>query len=97
MSRYFKIKPEPYERIRATLDSAMSLTPPETVYQPLASAPQSTDGDALLAVREQHCDIELFATAIADMLAAGEGAELTRAQYDATRPRPVVVTPPPNA
>jgi len=46
------------------------------------------DGHALPAVRDAHCEVEAIATAIAETLAAGDGVEIGRMQYEAARPRP---------
>ena len=87
MSRYFKIAPAAYESTRIELDTQLGVTAPETIYMPLPLAPKAADGDALLAVRDAHCDVEAVAAAISRVLTAGDGVEIDQQAYESLRPR----------
>lgn len=86
--RFFKIHASPYEQTRLALDNQRQMPPGETTYEPLATAPRTPDGDVLLAVRVEHCDLPDIALAIAAMFANGWGVEISEAEYRAAIPVP---------
>lgn len=90
--RYFVIAPQPYETTRLALDAQRNVPSGETTYEPLATAPRTQDGRALLAVRAEHCQLPEIAAAIAAMLASGDGTEISEAEYVAFLP-PAQVMP----
>lgn len=91
--RCFKIHPEPYEQTRLSLDAQREMPPGETTYEPLATAPRMPDGDVLLAVRAEHCDLPDIAAALAAMFANGWGVEISEDEYQAAIPMPSVNGP----
>lgn len=86
--RYFRIHAEPYEQTRLALDAERQMPTGETVYEPLATAPRTPDGDVLLAV-----SLPWLADALAAMLANGDGEEISEADYTAAIPVPSVNGP----
>lgn len=86
--RFFKIHPTPYEQTRLALDAEREMPPGETTYEPLATASRMPDGDVLLAVRAEHCDLPDIAAALAAMFANGWGVEISEAEYQSAMPPP---------
>lgn len=91
--KYFKIHAEPYEQTRLALDAERQMPPGETTYDPLATAPKAPDGDVLLAVLDEHCDLPWIASALVAMFASGWGVEISEAEYTAAIPVPSVNGP----
>jgi hypothetical protein len=87
MNRYFKVRAQDYEQTRLALDQAAGFGPHETVYEPLATAPLASDGDALISIRTEHCEMEPYAGAIASLLGGGSAIEITQAEYEAALPQ----------
>lgn len=86
--RHFRsTNPQSYEAVRLSLDAAVPMPQGETVYEPLASAPRADNGDVLIAIRSEHCQMEPYKTAVESMLASGDAAEITKADYEAALPQ----------
>lgn len=90
MTRYFKVQSQSYEQTRLALDEAVGFGPRETVYEPLATAPLAPDGDVLIGIRTEHCELEPYASAVASLLGSNAATEITEAEYEAALPPPVV-------
>lgn len=85
--RYFRsISPQAYEDARLALDAAVPMPQGETVYEPLATAPKASNGDVLIAIRTEHCQIQPYKSAVEAMLASGDATEITQAEYEAALP-----------
>ena len=87
MTRYFKVQPQSYEQTRLALDQAAGFGPHETVYEPLATAPLAPDGDVLIGIRTEHCELEPYASAIASLLGSNAATEMTQAEYEVAMPQ----------
>lgn len=88
MNRYFQCNANAYESTRLALDSAVPMPQNETVYEPLATAPKTSNGGVLIAIRTEHCQVEPYKSAVESMLASGGATEITQAQYEAAIPQP---------
>lgn len=88
--RYFQIKPGPYESTRLALDAQQHTPPGETIYEPLRTAPRTSSGDALLGIRDEHCQLPWIADALAVVLTSGDGVEISEADYVASLPVPAL-------
>lgn len=85
--RCFKAAIHAYESTRHALDAAVPMPQGETVYEPLANAPKTDNGDALIAIRTEHCQVEPYKSAVESMLASGDATEITQAEYEAALPQ----------
>lgn len=85
-NRFFKVTPQDYEQTRLALDQAAGFGPHETVYEPLATAPLAPDGDVLISIRSEHCELEPYASAVTSLLDSNAATEITQAEYEAALP-----------
>jgi len=75
-----------YEETRLTLDAAWGLPNDKgtrTCINPVRVAPRDAQGRVLLAVAEEWCGWEPAATLLPELLASGQVAEITEAEYRA--------------
>ena len=89
--RYFAAMPEVYESVRLAIDAAWGLPAngQRTCFTPSAEAPDiAPDGRVLLAVHPQFCEYSYVAEALPQLLASGQVAELTHAQWKSVLPPP---------
>jgi hypothetical protein len=87
-SRFFTVEPNAYEQTRLAVDAAWGFSATETSIEPLATAPKDSNGQALIAIRAMHCDMEPFKSAVEGLLASEAAAEITQAEYEAALPQP---------
>lgn len=85
--RYFQVEPTTYEQTRLAMDTAWPFPQGETSIEPLATAPKDSNGNALVAIRSVHCDMEPFETAIATLLGNNTATKITQAEYEAALPQ----------
>ena len=91
--RYFSVEASAYEQTRLAMDAAWPFPQGETSIEPLATAPKDTNGNALIAIRATHCDMEPFQSAIATLLGNNAATEITQAAYEASLPQPEMPQP----
>jgi hypothetical protein len=87
MNRCFLVEPTAYEQTRLAVDAAWVFPEGETSIEPLATAPKDANGQALIAIRAMHCDMEPFKSAVEGLLASEAAAEITQAEYEAALPQ----------
>lgn len=92
MNRYYRITSDTvYEQARLALDAAFGhpQVRAETCIDPAAVAPRDTQGNILLAVREEWLSWEAVAAMLPQLLASGVVAEITeRDFFDSQPPHP---------
>jgi hypothetical protein len=91
--RYFQIQALVYEQTRMSIDAKRALPEPMTIYAPLSDAPKSPNGDALIAVREEHAAKPEYASVITGLITSGKCIELTSDQWLAVMPKSIPLTP----
>lgn len=82
-----------YESIRLQLDAAWGHPTPDgrtvTCIDPAAVAPRDADGRILLAVNDEFCTFDAVAAVLPGLLAGGDVAEISEAEYQAAVSRPL--------
>jgi hypothetical protein len=90
MNRYYRITSnENYEQTRLALDAAFGHphVRAETCIDPAAVAPRDTQGNILLAVREEWLSWDAVATMLPQLLASGVVSEITEQDYFSSQPQ----------
>jgi len=84
--RFFAASAATYESMRNTLDAAWGLPNDKgtaTCICPAETAPRDAQGRVVLAVRQEFCGWEPAARLLPELLASGQVAEITEAEYRA--------------
>jgi hypothetical protein len=81
MNKYFSVQPEAYESTRLALDLAIPIPPGETIYEPLKSAPKNAEGNVLISIRSEHCEIEPFKSAVESLIGSGAAVEISEPEF----------------
>ena len=86
--RYFRTNVDAvYEQVRLTLDAAWGFPSADrktvTSIDPASVAPRDSQGQIVLAVRNEFCQYEAVAAMLPQLLASGVVEEINAAQYRA--------------
>lgn len=88
--RFFKAAPAVYEAVRAQVDAAWGYPTAytQTAIPPAAEQNKAADGDCLIGVKIEWTTWEPVATVLPQLLAAGQIAEISEADYWAAMQQP---------
>lgn len=66
------------------MDQVLGLPQNETSIEPAISAPRDTNGNILLAIRDEHVAQDPYLSAISEAISQGYAVEITEEDYNTT-------------